>query len=349
MGPYNCNQFSDAPAMVLPPQQAQPYTMSDQLEPSPSQPMTLNTTASSSSYVQPSPTSYVNHCTSWTPTESIRTITTNPSRKRSRDENVYEPEADGSYFSAQQVRTPAPIPEEEPIYGEGMTLLNPKTGVSISAESQTGTWYEEKVETERAAPAIAPSEIRPEMPKARKSQRLDLSAPGLDDLAQSVLPASPPKTGVTEEPTVDDFTHQLGIGWTRVASDDADAQAAIRGWARYIDNHFSSHVHGSQILLKSKGLNAYLVGAQEGFFLFSEDLLEGRFIGPSWDVCLVHLQSVPMTFEGIETLKAERTPAPDGVVEAAMANGINGLHDLANDHGMPNGYGQEAVMGMEID
>lgn len=221
--------------------------------------------------------------------------------------------------------------------------------MSISAESQTGTWYEEKAECEIMTPPSAPAGTRPEMPKARKSQRLDLSAPGLDDLAQSAQPTSPPKTSTIEEPTVDDFTHQLGIGWTRVASADCDAQAAMRGWARYLDNHFPAHLHGAQILLQSKGLNAYLVGAQEGFFLFSEDLLEGRFIGSSWKRCLMNLKSVPMVFDGTETLKAGITSASEGPVEAMMTNGANDIHNAGHSLATINENGQEQTIGMEID
>jgi hypothetical protein len=219
---------------------------------------------------------------------------------------------DGSYFPLQKVSTPAPIPEE-PIYGEGMVLLNPSTGMSISAESQTGTWYEEKVEIESNS---SPShEGRPEMPPSRKSVRLDPTAPPLprlDDIAAAVAPDSPPKSSSSSsQPTIDDFTYALGIGWTRIASEDPDIQAAARGWARYLENHYPVHVHGAEILLKSKGLNAYLVGCQEGFYLFNEDLLEGRLVGRSWDSCLNNLRTHPTAFEGEVVLRAERTPGPD--------------------------------------
>ena len=75
---------------------------------------------------------------------------------------------------------------------------------------------------------------------------------------------------------VDDYTLALGICWTKIASEDPDTQAAARGWVKYIENHYPRYVHGAEILPRSKGLNAYLVGCHEGFFLFSDDLLEGR-------------------------------------------------------------------------
>lgn len=256
------------------------------------------------------PGPYCNNSTTWTPADSITPISTNPSRKRSRDEADFTLNHDGSYFPSQQVNTPAPIPEE-PIYGEGMVLINPSTGLSISAESQTGTWYEEKVET-NTNPA-SPLDNRSQMPSSRKSVRLDPAAPQaprLDDIAAAVAPESPPRSS-SSHPTIDDFTYALGIGWTRLASEDPDIQAAARGWARYLDNHYSRHMHGAEILLKSKGLNAYLVACQEGFYLFSEDLLEGRLVGRSWESCLNNLRTHPISFEGGEVLRAERTPGPD--------------------------------------
>ena len=129
-------------------------------------------------FQQPSPTSYANHSTSWTPVDAMTPVSTNPSRKRSRDETTLDSDYE---LSSQQINSPAPIPEEEPVYGEGMVLLNPQTGMSISAESQTGTWYEEKVEEE--AKAVQEAQSRPQM-RTRKSIRLDSTAslPRFDDI-----------------------------------------------------------------------------------------------------------------------------------------------------------------------
>jgi hypothetical protein len=286
--------------------------------------------------------SYLNNSTSWTPVDSMTPISTNPSRKRSRDETAFESNDDGSYFPSQHVKTPAPIPEE-PIYGEGMVLLNPSTGISISAESQTGTWFEEKVETE--SKPSSPSENRPKMPSSRKSVRLDPTAAPpvpVDDIAAAVAPASPPKSS-TSHPTIDDFTYALGIGWTRLSSEDPDIQAAARGWARYLENHYPRHMHGAEILLQSKGLNAHLVGSQEGFYLFSDDLVEGRLVGRNWEACLNNLRSQPIAFEGEEVLRAERTPGPDSV----RKSGANDCNETDED--MANGNAGGGAGRMDID
>jgi hypothetical protein len=256
--------------------------------------------------------SYTNHSTSWTPVDSITPISTNPSRKRSRDETAFENvDADGSYFPSllDQVNTPAPIPEE-PIYGEGMTLLN-ATGQHVSPESQTGTWYEEKI-PEQPQPE---EEFRPKLPSSRKSARLSqASIPSLltNNPFSSIntnAPASPPKTST--HPLVDAATVALGIGWSTISDDDPDIQAAARGWARYLENHYARHIHGAEILLKSEGLNAYLVGCQEGYYLFREDLLVGQLVGRSQEATLSNLKERPIRFEGEEMLRAERTPGPE--------------------------------------
>lgn len=260
---------------------------------------------------EPSPASYAHHSTTWTPVDGMTPISTNPSRKRSRDDTAFESEADGSYFTS--VNTPAPIPEEEPIYGEGMVLINPKNGLSVAAESQTGTWYEEKADEKALQEEVTAAQYRPKLPTSRKSLRLSQSSIRLPvDTALGSAPASPPKTAV-DRPEFDEATIALGIGWTKMDSEDEAMRAAARGWARYLDNHYSRYIHGAQIILRSSGLSAYLVGCQEGFFLFGENLLEGKLVGRTWETCLQNLKSQPMAFEGEEVLRAERTPGPEPV------------------------------------
>ena len=242
-------------------------------------------------------------------------ISTNPSRKRSRDETGFDPETDGSYFPSlvEQVNTPAPIPEEEPIYGEGMVLLNPQTGVSISADSQSGTWMEEKEERENLEKEIDAANFRPRIPSSRKSMRLSQSSIKtniFDNIPAVGAPASPPKTA-TIHPETDDAAIALGVSWTQLAKDDDVVQTAARGWARYLDNHYARYIHGAEIILKNTAHEAFLVRCQEGFFLFSDSLLEGQLVARTWERCLENLKSYPFVFDGDEHLQAERTPGPD--------------------------------------
>lgn len=300
-------------------------------------------------FPQPSPLTFANHSTSWTPVDAMTPISTNPSRKRSRDETAFELESISSYFPSQQVNTPAPIPEEEPVYGEGMTLLNSRTGMSISAESQTGTWFEEAVETQLHSPAASEPDFPARMP-TRKSVRLDSTVPipRQDDIAAAVAPASPPKT-LPDQPEVDDYTLALGIGWAKVASEDPDTQAATRGWVKYIENHYARYIHGAEILSKSKGFNAYLVRCHEGFFLFSDDLLEGRMVARNWPTCIENLRVHPVEYEGSEILKAASTPGPDDTPTKGLGiKATNGESNTYDDNGGDQSIGA-AHDGMEID
>lgn len=272
-------------------------------------------------YDEPSPSSYAHNSTTWTPVDSMTPISTNPSRKRSRDDTAFDLGDDGSYFHAAEVKPPEPIPEE-PVYGEGMVLINPNTGVALTADSQTGTWFEEKADHDRLKQEIEAANFRPKLPTSRKSIRLSQTSNTFDPtLPPSTItpntttpnaPASPPKTACSSQshPEIDDATLAFGIGWTKISSDENLASAA-RGWARYLENHYTAHIHNAEILLQSSGLNAYLVGCQEGFYLFSENLLEGRLLSRTWEGCLQNLRQSPPVFEGERTLAAERTPGPD--------------------------------------
>lgn len=258
---------------------------------------------------------------------------TSRSLKRSRDEvNDSSTVEDTPSCSANETSLPKHKTDE--IYGEGMVLLSPNSGLSISAESQTGTWCEEKAEAVSQQPIL--TTVRPRLPASRKSRRMDQKVPDplqLWDHKGSSAPETPPKS-YNPRPTVDDCTYALGIGWTRVASEDPDVGAAARGWARYLENHYSRYIHDAEIWLKSKGLNAYLVSCREGFYLFNEDLLEGRLVGRTWQSCLQNLRSHPIAFDGDEALRAERTPGPDArfaanfVKEEAVADGIAGGDDV---------------------
>lgn len=299
----------------------------------------------------PSPSSYANYSTTWTPPNETTSISTNPSRKRSRDETAFEAsEVESSYLSAPSLNPPEPIPEE-PIYGEGMVLLNPQTGRALAAETQTGTWFEEKVEEEEAIKK-AEATARPKMATGRKSVRLSQSSiRAALDLPNLSMPDSPPKSAPSAE--IDEATIALGIGWTKMSSDDPDQQAAVRGWARYLDVHYPSHVHGAEILLKNRSLDAYLVGCQEGFYLFQEDLLRGQLVGRTWDNALHNLRSQPMQFEGTEVLQAERTPGPDSdTTKIENTNAWQTGHQFGNQATTINHTeinGSASALGMDLD
>lgn len=302
--------------------------------------------------------------------------TNKPSRKRSRDDVG----ADDAPSERPKVSVPPPAPKEEPIYGEGMTLLNPQTGIALSAESQTGTWYEEELDKATNAPPQGAAEAH----ASRKSQRLDPSAPSLDDIASSriqrqlqendsddnrrILNASSTSSNPfsSEEPLVDDATRLLGISWQRISANDTDMAAAVRGWKKYIDRQFSQYLADAEILMKNRALNAYLVSARPvilftglaqmpAFYLFNDNLTQGQLVSSSWETCLRNLQSSPVIFEGTQVLNASDKPSSPTMqsqnVLASVESGPPLLQTMsAQPHGgtgMNDSVGLGA--GMDID
>lgn len=251
-----------------------------------------------------------------------RPTAANPSRlagrKRSRDDESFNlvEEATESAPSATVAE-----PEDEWEYGEGMVLIKRSQGGAgtyvTDASNQSGTWIEEKADVEglhRAAAAASARVAAKERPmfRSHKSQRLD---PTSHDIEASPLAHQAPTlvtptagnstTALPSEPVVDHFTLHLGIGWRRI-SDDDHIQAAARGWARYIENHYP--ITSVSIRLVSSGLQAYLVEANEGFFLFAEDLKQGRLVSTEAGRALQNLKTSPPVFDSHDTLFAVETP-----------------------------------------
>ncbi|KAH6676175.1 hypothetical protein F5X68DRAFT_39472 [Plectosphaerella plurivora] len=233
-------------------------------------------------------------------------------RKRSRDEaspNLAdenpEPEPSG----------PVAEPDEEWEYGEGMVLIKRGQGVTgayvTDASNQSGTWVEEEANAEilqRAASARVAALERPVF-RSNKSQRLNPTSSLNDEISPGAIQTSSPSAtnAGNSEPVVDAFTLHLGIGWRKI-SDDDHIQAAARGWARYIENHYP--ISSVNIRLESSGLQAYLVEAKEGFFLFAENLKHGRLVSTEAERALQNLKSSPPIFDAQETLFAVETPGP---------------------------------------
>ena len=215
-------------------------------------------------------------------------------------------------------RTPGISPTA--IYGEGMTRINPLTGTATTAETQTGTWFENQLEM-KLQPDVEEKTAHMmdsdgELPR-RKVLRRDTSSNA--DVAMAANPTDSPKVTVAD-PTIDQYTHLLGIGWTHIG-EESGFVAMARGFSRYIDNHYP--LKNSEILLKSKSLESYLVKSNQGYFLFPEDLLEGRLVARTWEDTLANLQSSPVRYSWAQPLTASRTP--DTVRESDNATGSSNV------------------------
>jgi hypothetical protein len=300
-----------------------------------------------SPFNQPSPSA-----SSWSNlnTPSTSAPTSAAGRKRSRDEAAINLEDE--YFAVQQPTPAQPENEEEWEYGEGMTLIKPGgSGYAISAASQTGTWAEEKAEQEKAQ-AVAPVPERPII-RSAKSQRLDFaSTPAIAEELMSngtlVTPVSDSPTNGYVEPTVDDFTRHLGIGWSSISPDE-DIQAAARGWTRYINNHFP--VTDAKIRLQSKGLASYLIEANEGYFLFGEDLKQGRLVSRTLEQTWVNLRGPVPIFEGDGVMEAGETPkANGGTTPVANGSHVDEIPMNGVESGIVNGHAvAEPTLEVEMD
>lgn len=239
---------------------------------------------------------------------ALRSNATFAGRKRSRDEaavNLDEPE---------KVVPPPKVEESEDEweYGPGMILIKKKTGYVVDAASQSGTWVEEKAAQEHSRKleeaTVAQEKLSQERPSLRsnKSQRLTLADNSLPVAAE--LPKSSDGRDTSPEapsqPVVDEFTVHLGIGWAQLSADE-HIQAAARGWQKYIENHFP--ITNAKIRLQSRGLSAYLVEASEGFYLFADNLREGRLVSRNAYCALQNLKTSPPVFDG-ESMTAAESP-----------------------------------------
>lgn len=222
-------------------------------------------------------------------------------RKRTHEE--ISPEDEEMAGTLPPSRTPGISPSA--IYGEGMTRINPLTGTATTAETQTGTWFEDQLamklhNVEAKAEKVTNSESG--LPK-RKALRRDSSSDANVPMATANLTKSPKST--VADPDIDQYTHLLGIGWTSVG-EDSERAAMGRGFARFIDNHYP--LTGIEVLLTSKSLESYLVNSKQGYYLFKEDLLSGQLVARTWEDTLANLQCSPVRFSWAQPLFAARTP-----------------------------------------
>jgi hypothetical protein len=141
-----------------------------------------------------------------------------------------------------------------------------------------------------------------------KSQRFGSHDGGLSVSTQTgsqALPLIAEAIGKPTAPVIDNFTLHLGIGWSKI-SEDEHIQAAARGWARFIENHYP--LSEVEICLESKGLQSYLVRTAEGFFLVSENLRQARLVSQNAESALRNLQHSPPIFDSPETLTKAESP-----------------------------------------
>jgi hypothetical protein len=276
---------ASSPTVVLPPQQSNDYLSSIQR---------ANTPIAKFRPKYPTP-----------PSLNYRAAVSNATAGRKRSiTDVDDPEENAP--NGMTITQPPVKPKCEPIYGPGMTLIYPdEAGCFISAESQTGTWYEEKqTEAEKAQP------VRP-IAVSRKSQRMDsatdITVPSLNDMAVQ------PVDNVIDEHgnTINTLIMSLGVGWKNVMTNTTLRDAA-RAYARVIENHFD--FTEALVMLEKESLGAYLVRAKQhgvqGYWLFADSLQWCQLVGWSLQRTVANLTAGPIPqVEGDKIFARQRTPS----------------------------------------
>ncbi|KAF2008158.1 hypothetical protein P154DRAFT_516880 [Amniculicola lignicola CBS 123094] len=278
------NYYASSPTVVLPPQQPQSYFSAHQRAHSPS---------AMGSYRRKCPTP---------PSMNYLAAVSNVTAGRKRSiTDVDDPEENAPSGSI-VIQAPTK-PKAEPIHGPGMTLIYPgEPGFSIAAESQTGTWREEKEEKEEQAQPVRP------IAASRKSQRMDSAVdiviPSLDEMASANI--------IDEHGnTVDSLIASLGVGWKKVMS-NPNLRDAARAYARVIENHFD--LTDAAVMLEKESLSAYLVRAKQhgvqGYWLFADSLQWCQLVGWSLQRTVTNLMAGPIPrVEGERISARSRTPS----------------------------------------
>ncbi|POS85227.1 hypothetical protein EPUL_005648 [Erysiphe pulchra] len=135
--------------------------------------------------------------------------------------------------------------------------------------------------------------------KRRNQSSSDTPSDRIYDIPRKSARVISKPLGGMSKPPFDEFSHRLGVGWSSVLDADLDVQAAVRGWATFIENHFP--ISNVKIRLRSKGLSCFLVEANEGYYLFGDDLKQGKLVSKILENVWTNLQGPVPVFEG-ETL-----------------------------------------------
>lgn len=197
-------------------------------------------------------------------------------------------------------------PKSEPVYGPGMTLIYPgDPGYSMAAESQSGTWYEEKIEKEERAEAVRP--IAVSRKSARMSPSANIAIPSLNDMEAQTT------EGVIDDNgnTVTTLLRSLGVGWKNIMT-NPNMRDAARAYSRVIERHFD--FTDALVLLEKESLNAYLVRAKQhgvqGYWLFSDSLQWCQLAGWSLERTVSNLMAGPVPkVEGERITARQLTPS----------------------------------------
>ena len=221
-------------------------------------------------------------------------ITIDPSAvSKKRSHREMSPDDDTMAGLLPPSRTPGISPTN--IHGADIPRINPLTGTATEAEEVSGSWLEHELEERLGKGRATDSES--ESPKRKVPRRENASDADVAEASN----ATESSRATVADPSIDQYTRLLGIGWT-YEGEQSSFVAMARGYARYINNHYP--LADIEILLKSKSLEAYLVKSNQGYFLFQEDLTTCRLVAVSWEETVANLQCSPPRFSSEQPLCA---------------------------------------------
>ena len=234
---------------------------------------------------------------------------TGAGRKRSREE------AEPNLSDDVSESSPASFSNNDWMSGNDMVMMETATAAPVgqpAASSAAATLHNAEVKT-----ALQMQQEQQLSGRSCKTQRREHNSAAASPTKEYNSPSAgltTPTSETTHHLVVDDFTLHLGIGWRRISNDE-HIQAAARGWAKFIENHYP--ISNVVIQLESKGLQSYLIEASEGYFLFDENLRQGRLVSRTGNGALQNLKSNPPVFEGPETMMAASQPIVPVYVQQA--------------------------------
>ena len=133
----------------------------------------------------------------------------------------------------------------------------------------------------------------------RKVSRRDSAAHDGEVQVGSDSSVSPTNTG--GDLKIDEWTMRLGISWA-TPEENAIALACLRGYQTFIEKHYP--ITNAKIVAQNKQHCICLVDASQGWYLFDEDLRNGKLLARSKEAALRNLMQNPVVFEGQEALEA---------------------------------------------
>ena len=200
-------------------------------------------------------------------------------RKRSRGD-IFAPEDDDEAHEDGAVATP--------MHEVSQTMQGPTGLANPNGIDSSDSWND-------AIGTRKPFHIKRPSVSSRKSQRKAAIDDESDQLGQLIMPHS--LREATTEPLIDEATRVLGISWTRMDSTPnlLVSQAAYTKW---IQNHYPA-LRNVTVWFEYQAIPGYLVEAtnvysgQKGYYIFSDNLTEGRLVTTEPDQLMPRLKMLP--------------------------------------------------------